>query len=178
MRRIILAGLTAVMLMSTFAASALANGAQALPAELAQDPFVRAALARNARVVGGELVFPDGVMVSLAAGTGVQDQSANAAAAIIACSPGYTCLYEHDNFRGRRLQWSDPGTRVNLPDYGFNDQMSSWINNNSRDARWFYNHNSSGTTRCMQPNTSVTWVGEPDNDEASSLAIYTDNRAC
>jgi hypothetical protein len=176
MRRIIIAGLATVMLMSTFAASALANGAQTLSAELARDPFVRAALARDARVVGGELVYPNGVMVSLAVGG--QGSSQSTTAALIACSPGYTCLYEHDNFRGRRLQWSDPGTRVNLPDYGFNDQMSSWINNNSRDARWFYNHNSDGTSRCMQPNTRVTWVGEPDNDEASSLAIYTDNRAC
>lgn len=146
-------------------------------------------------VVGRELVYPNGVMVSLDAGTGLPSNELNSRSLqkfnlysvprsmVIPCSPGYTCLYQHRDFGGRRLQWRDRGQRINLTlkVYNFNDQMSSWINRNSVDARWFININNFNNlraSRCMQPGYQFAYVGRPDNDIASALAIYTDNQAC
>lgn len=142
-------------------------------------------------VVGRELVYPDGVMVSLDAGTGLSSNEVIGLSSgrinlnsvprtrVIECSPGYTCIYEDANYGGRRLQWRDkPQDIDSLSAYGFNDKMTSWRNLNSVDARWYYNDNQGGTSRCMNANTSVTNVGTADNDKASSLRIYTSNRAC
>src|SRR5690242_12307605 len=88
----------------------------------------------RAAVVGRDLVYSNGVMVSLDAGTGLLSPSINpdtvGSASVIPCSSGYTCIYEHANYGGRRLQWRDPGQLINLTDYGFNDKMSSWRNLN------------------------------------------------
>ena len=45
---------------------------------------------------------------------------------------GYSCssplrLFEHSNYGGRQLLFFDRGYWQNLPDYGFNDQLSSYI---------------------------------------------------
>ena len=45
---------------------------------------------------------------------------------------GYSCssplrLYEHSSYGGRQLLFFDRGYWQNLPDYGFNDQLSSYI---------------------------------------------------
>ncbi|MFD9334160.1 peptidase inhibitor family I36 protein [Streptomyces sp. NPDC060028] len=44
------------------------------------------------------------------------------------CSYGWTCLYEHANYDGRRLTWSDCNFE-NLATWGFNDKATSWHNN-------------------------------------------------
>jgi hypothetical protein len=142
-------------------------------------------------LVGRELVYPDGVMVSIDAGTGLSSNEVIGLSSrrinldsvprtrVIECSPGYTCLYEAANYGGRRLQWSDrPQDIDSLNAYGFNDQMTSWRNRNSVDARWYHNDNQRGTSRCMNANTSVTNVGTADNDKASSLRIYTNATTC
>src|SRR5262249_3953086 len=50
------------------------------------------------------------------------------------CPPGRYCFYEHWNFGGRRLQFSDcsrGGTTQFLSDYGFENRTSSWVVNRS-----------------------------------------------
>jgi hypothetical protein len=44
------------------------------------------------------------------------------------CSYGWTCIYEHKDYAGRKLQWSEDGTKT-LGQYGFRDQASSTCNN-------------------------------------------------
>ncbi len=146
----------------------------------------------RATVVGRELVYPDGVTVSLDAGTGlssdaVSRQSSQAIdldslprATVIGCDPGYTCLYENIGYGGRRLQWRDLGQGIDLRNYNFDNQMESWRNRNSVDARWFPGNipDYPATSYCMDAGANNTDVGDGRRNTASSLAIYTDNRAC
>ncbi|MEO3976130.1 peptidase inhibitor family I36 protein [Streptomyces sp. CAU 1734] len=46
------------------------------------------------------------------------------AAAAASCAYGWVCLYEHSNYTGRKLQWSQSGTK-NLSDWNFRDQASA-----------------------------------------------------
>jgi hypothetical protein len=48
------------------------------------------------------------------------------AAATYSCSSPLR-LFEHSNYAGRQLLFFDRGYWQNLPDYGFNDQLSSYI---------------------------------------------------
>jgi hypothetical protein len=175
------------------AGAALMNSLTAATNADAQNANNASGVPLRPTVVGRELVYPDGVMVSLDEGTGLplkidprtglsspaSNPDSVPRTTVIPCDAGYTCLYERDNYGGRRLQWSDrPQDIDSLRAYGFNDQMTSWRNRNSVDARWYYHDNQGGTSRCMNANTNVTNVGTADNDKASSLRIYTSNRAC
>ncbi len=99
------------------------------------------------------------------------------------CDRGYLCVFQNANFSGRRLQFNVPG-EIDLTDYGFNDQMSSWWNNSNVDAKWFFNTGGYGnplnnfSAHCMKASTKNAYVGSGDNDQASSVELYTDNRAC
>lgn len=44
------------------------------------------------------------------------------------CPFGFACLWQHTNYRGRRLQWRDKGRKL-LSDWKFRDQASSAYNN-------------------------------------------------
>lgn len=44
------------------------------------------------------------------------------------CSWGFTCVYEHLDYIGRKLQWDLDGTKT-LGQYGFRDQAASVANN-------------------------------------------------
>ncbi|GLZ00031.1 peptidase inhibitor family I36 protein [Actinoplanes sp. NBRC 103695] len=96
------------------------------------------------------------------------------------CLSGRVCFWDGRGFTGWMI-WYGPEsgiTRRNFTDNGFNDLTSSWANRTARDARWYYDSNQSGTTRCMNANHSTQWVGDSDNDEATSMAVFTDNQAC
>jgi len=132
----------------------------------------------RARVAAGDLLYPDGIRVSLGVGKGLQpgqhqNPAAASAAAVIPCTAGYTCLYEHVNYGGRRLEWQDPGLLVNLADYDFNDQMSSWRNLSGDAAIWYVDADGLGLAHCMPAGASDPWVGSSDNDQASSLRLLT-----
>jgi hypothetical protein len=143
-------------------------------------------------VVNNELVYPNGVMVSIDKGTGLSSEDisswrtgraslstlSTSRATVIECDPGYTCLYDAANFGGRRLQWRDRGQGIDLSQYGFNDKVSSWRNRNNVDARWYYAAGFQGQSRCINANTSNAYVGNQDNDQASSLRIYTRSTIC
>jgi hypothetical protein len=61
----------------------------------------------------------------------------------------------------------------------FNDLASSWYNKStSYDARWFWDINGTGTSRCMNSQSFSNQITGADNDEASSVIIYTDALAC
>lgn len=102
-----------------------------------------------------------------------------------ACEPTFSvCLYETDNYNDgpydhnkRMLEFDDVGWR-NLASYGFDNQMSSWYNPLGLDARWFYNSNIRGTSRCMSGRAGAMPKLGADNDQASSLLIYSDVSHC
>jgi hypothetical protein len=138
----------------------------------------------RASLVGREIVYPNGVMVSLDAGTGLSSPTINPDSAnratVISCSPGYICLYENANYGGRRLQFRDRDHRdqcINLSNYGFNDKISSVRNQSNVDVRLFYGANCSGTSRCLNPGSGIPFLGSGDN-KFSSLWIYTTATAC
>jgi len=134
--------------------------------------------------------LPDGAVVvdadtvSFADGSIVVDVIASAATDGN-CPAGRVCLWEDADYEGVRLTFTQCDTDgdgdcdwTNLAPLGFNDQMSSWWNAKPVDARWAYDSSGGGTKRCLQPFTSLNWVGSADNDEASSVKIYKVSTAC
>lgn len=174
------ATLIAIASRTPAASTALTASSSAVSGAAAQRAKVAAPIANQNRAVlpalyaTGGVPSADGKFVRTADGSEVSV----APASFADCPSGWVCLWSDASFTGRLLRWSNPGTRVNLSDIGLNDQMTSWANRGPYDARWFYNPNSSGTTRCMNPGTSNANVGTTDNDKASSLAVYTDSVAC
>jgi hypothetical protein len=73
---------------------------------------------------------------------------------------GYSCssplrLYEHSNYGGRQLMFFDRGYWQNLPDYGFNDQMSSYI----VGACYSYLAEHTGGWGAYYPGPTSAWYG-------------------
>ncbi|WP_164479266.1 peptidase inhibitor family I36 protein [Nakamurella antarctica] len=122
----------------------------------------------------GAILSPDGEWMTMPSGAAVS----LTAKSFADCPSGWVCLFAQASWGGRMLKWSDPGTAADLSSFSFNDQMSSWANRGPYAAKWFYNAGFAGTSRCMQPYTSNSYVGSSDNDEASSFRIYTDAAAC
>ncbi|WP_455359358.1 peptidase inhibitor family I36 protein [Streptomyces sp. SYSU K21746] len=89
------------------------------------------------------------------------------------CRYLWTCLYEHSNYDGRRLTWSDCNFE-NLANWGFNDQTTSWHNNQSRGTRTTV-YNWTGTAWAVlwastAPSSSSN-VGAANNDKADGLWV-------
>ncbi|MFH7598068.1 peptidase inhibitor family I36 protein [Streptomyces racemochromogenes] len=59
-----------------------------------------------------------------ALGQGTPAQAPTGTRASSDCSFGWVCVWEHSDYSGRRLQWSEKGTK-NLSTWGFRDQASS-----------------------------------------------------
>ncbi|MET0340068.1 MAG: peptidase inhibitor family I36 protein [Polyangiales bacterium] len=83
------------------------------------------------------------------------------------CPSGWYCVYQHADFGGRRLQFSDC-TRNDLGDYGFRDQTTAWVNNGSRTIEVMNDLNNAvdKVLWTMRPNTSSSNVGAAANDRA------------
>jgi hypothetical protein len=96
------------------------------------------------------------------------------------CDSGYVCLYVDGDFLGNLLEIRSPiNTYLYMPNYGFNDLMSSWINKRGLDARWYYH--TSGTpnpNRCMPSGTHDEHLPVADNDQMSTLYIYNSTTVC
>lgn len=104
-----------------------------------------------------------------------------ASAALSDCtSTRPVCLWNDSDWNGTRKTFtSTSGIIYNLTDYGFNDMMSSWANKmSSKDAEWFHDINAQGGSDCMNPVSSVAYVGWTNSDEASSVAVYSNASTC
>ncbi|WP_326557334.1 peptidase inhibitor family I36 protein [Micromonospora sp. NBC_01796] len=89
------------------------------------------------------------------------------------CARGWTCLYEHSNFDGRRLTFTDCISEY-LPNYGFRDQASSWHNNQTGGAvSVVYNYvGSSPQWIWSEPSPrQSTYVGDANNDKADAIQV-------
>ncbi|MEV6247888.1 peptidase inhibitor family I36 protein [Streptomyces sp. NPDC051742] len=89
------------------------------------------------------------------------------------CSYLWTCLYEHDNYDGRRLTWSDCAF-VNLSSWDFIDKTSSWHNNQSSGTvTRVYNWTGSSWSQLWAstaPSRS-SYVGNTNNDKADGIRV-------
>jgi hypothetical protein len=101
------------------------------------------------------------------------------------CASGWVCLWEDADYAGQRIRFTACDYNgdgmcdwVDLPQWGFNDLMSSWKNRKNVDAKWAYDVGGGATTRCMQAGGQSNWVGATDNDQASSLKIFKTSTAC
>lgn len=89
------------------------------------------------------------------------------------CSYTWTCLYQHASYEGRRLTWQDCAF-VNLSRHDFNDEASSWHNNqtsgtvtkvyNWTGSRWDQIWSSTAPSRDSQ-------VDSADNDKADGIQV-------
>lgn len=115
---------------------------------------------------GNEIVWDNGAVMASITSMSADD-----------CQATYLCFWQDSNFNGRRLQFHDDGLRGDMRDYSFNDAMSSWRNRNAHDARWYYDTNGRGTSRCIEDGTRNSNLGS-DNDKMSSFRIYSNNTSC
>jgi hypothetical protein len=89
------------------------------------------------------------------------------------CSYTWTCLYEHANYDGRRLTWSDCGF-VNLSSWNFIDKTSSWHNNQtSGTVTKVYNWTGSSWSQLWSSTapSKDSYVGSADNDKADGIRV-------
>lgn len=173
-RRLFVAALavTLPLLTGYSAAAAPAPGPIPTPTRIADTiaqengTLIPALAAAGGRQQGQTMVMPDGTEVSLAP------------AALSDCASGAVCLWSEASYTGRMVSVRGAGARVNMGSYSFNDQMTSWANRTTTDARWFYDGIESGTGRCMNPGEASANVGATDNDRMSALSIYTNSTTC
>lgn len=136
---------------------------------------------QNAEMTG-DIVLPDGGMLSIDGGEGlpnstsgnvapIDSSDASDRARMVPCSAGYTCIYQHAGYGGRRLQWRDKPQGINLVSYNFNDEMSSYWNRNSVGAVPFDHVGYQGDHVLMSAGSYSSYVGN-FNDRASSMWIY------
>lgn len=95
---------------------------------------------------------------------------------------GRLCAYAGINYQGDLLARNGTiGTTVNFIG-GNNDQGSSWYNETSKDGEYYENQNrnsgASGWSRCQNQHSGTGWVGTADNDEVSSMYIFSNATTC
>jgi hypothetical protein len=95
---------------------------------------------------------------------------ARAAADAYGCDYYYACIYEDRDFRGRKLQFADPGSNQ-LSRYGFNDAADSIRNRRNLDTLLYENwdgNSGSGDRYCYDSQTVHSSLGG-FGDDASTL---------
>jgi hypothetical protein len=162
---VLIAATILTVTLASAASGAEADGSASAPQSGA--PVPTADLAPGWKVRGDSIIWGDGsVILHKSTTLGTED-----------CSYNYVCLWADANFGRPMIQFRDPGG-YNLTSYGFNDKMSSWYNRKRVDARWYYDVNRGGTSRCMNAGAKMSYVGATDNDKMSALYIYTTSSAC
>lgn len=93
------------------------------------------------------------------------------------CPSNTLCFFQDINFSGNvYFATGAPGTWHYVG--SFNDQMSSWINNGSTDARWSVDANGGGATYCMNSGSQNAQVISSRNDLLSAYYVYLSNAIC
>lgn len=86
------------------------------------------------------------------------------------CPSGYVCLWQDAEYKGRRVQWSDPGCKILGGARGFNDETSSWYNRNSRSVRFYWDTGCTGKSFVASPGERAPHMGNW-GDEVSSICV-------
>jgi Peptidase inhibitor family I36 len=79
------------------------------------------------------------------------------------CSSGWYCFYADVNWGGRRLQFSFYNELIDLANWGFTNQASSWHDNSGIYVTVWDGGNALWN---MWPYSSSSWVGSAANDRA------------
>ncbi len=125
-------------------------------------------LAPGWSIVGDEVWWADG-----------QVRRSIEAAELAPCPSGYLCLYEHQDLGGERWATSWANKYHYLEDYGWNDRVSSWHNNTAADARWWWHESGSPNPyRCMGSGAGEEHMLTADNDQMSTVHLYTSAAIC
>lgn len=113
-------------------------------------------------IVGDEIVFDGGkVMLSLGA-VGFDD-----------CLVNYVCLWEHRDFGGRRLQFTDCCWWQSLWTYDFQNQASSSRNRKGVDGQIATSTGGNGSRLCLGAGGHFVYLGDVFNDNAESINAGT-----
>lgn len=99
------------------------------------------------------------------------------------CGTTEVCLYENSQYNHNvdGVHWDFNCTSCgwqNLSGFGFNNKMSSWVNNRGTDAQVSDFADGNGSKLCLNANSSNSYVGDAWNDRASAVKVYTTNGIC
>jgi hypothetical protein len=103
---------------------------------------------------------------------------------VLPCPDGYLCLYQDQDLGGARFatsltnRWFYLTNYIMDPHHTWNDQVSSWRNNRSTDGIWYYHNDNPNPHRCMNAESGIEHMGEPDNDEMSRFYTYNSPSSC
>ncbi len=105
-----------------------------------------------------------------------ENQEAQARATVHGCPRGWFCFYQHENFGGRRLQFSDcssGGVAQYLRNYGFENQTTSWVANKSLSDVNVNDSDTNGFNLWDEDgNSQSSNVGARANDQADWFICY------
>lgn len=91
------------------------------------------------------------------------------------CISQFQCWWEHSQFTGQIFAVHDVGNNgvpwTDVP-ANFNNEMSSWRNHDSQDAKWAKGQNGGGEQNCMDGNSRDSYVGDADNDTMTSYRVF------
>ena len=94
------------------------------------------------------------------------------------CPLNYVCLWEHQDFTGAMVAYSDCCSWYNLGDAGFNNRMSSWRNRKTVDAKVADFADGNGDRLCLNDGGQNASVSVAWNDAATSIKIFSSAGAC
>lgn len=94
------------------------------------------------------------------------------------CPAGWVCLWEHSNYSGQMVAFSECCSWKNLSDVSFNNVMSSWRNRKAVDAKIADFAGGDGDRLCLNSWSSDGWIGATWNDRASSIKVFSSDTAC
>jgi hypothetical protein len=102
----------------------------------------------------------------------LQAAEANAAVSQTSCGSGELKLFQNEGFGGDELDISSPqGIWLDLDDFGFGNEASSWKNTMSCDAYAAKSTDGTGTQLALPANSQNSWVGDDWNDAINSVEL-------
>jgi hypothetical protein len=94
------------------------------------------------------------------------------------CPGGHWCFWEHANYTGLGCFFGSPTgqwfNHVSLCD----EMMSSYRNRRDFDTKWAWGSLGGPPVGCVDSRSSNPYVGDYDNDQATSSRLFTNNTQC
>ncbi|WP_177221538.1 peptidase inhibitor family I36 protein [Lentzea xinjiangensis] len=158
---------------------AVTGGAQATTPDVSVQAEITQVLERTAggvQISPNQIAWQDGRVVLTIPLAG--EKPARAAEGSVAplgtrnCTKYWTCLYEHKDYEGRKLSFTECNEIQDLSDYDFSDKTSSWHNNQSSGTKTrVYNWTGSwsGIWTTGGAESWSSYVGAADNDKADGI---------
>jgi hypothetical protein len=142
----------------------------------------RAEVAEVLKLHGGvqisenQVAWDDGKVVLTIPDEAHPENDREARASWHGCPKGWYCFYQHQNWGGRKLQFSDcpsGGKSQWLTDYGFGNQTTSWVVNRNLNFVNVNDEDNNGWNLWNEDgNSASSNVGAADNDQADWFICY------